>query len=44
MMRFSDGYFQYKMWSHFAKYLLGDLATPCFYDIDSSDERRIWKL
>lgn len=33
-----DWYFQHKLWSHFAKYLLGDFTTPCFYDIEF-DER-----
>ena len=34
----SSWYFRHKMWSHFAKYLLGDFTTPAFYDIEF-DER-----
>lgn len=30
----SDWYYQHKLWSHFAKYLLGDFTTPCFGEVE----------
>lgn len=40
----ADWYFQHKLWSHFAKYLLGDFTTPGFYDVDSSKGYSIKKI
>lgn len=34
----SEWYFEHKTWSHFAKYLLGDFTTPCFYDIEFDEQ------
>lgn len=39
----ADWYFQHKLWSHFAKYLLGDFTTPCFHDIEVDEYGRIVK-
>ena len=39
----SDWYFQHKLWSHFAKYLLGDFTTPCFHDVEVDEYGRIVK-
>ena len=30
----AEWYFRHKLWSHFAKYLLGDFTSSCFYDIE----------
>ena len=37
----SDWYFQHKLRSHFAKYLLGDFTTPCFYDVEIDQNYRL---
>ncbi len=35
----ANDFYQYRMWFHFAKYLLGDASADYFYEIDGFEKR-----